>query len=477
LLKHQTSSTSTTSTTSTTTYVPPRRSKRKAPGSKESYSENPPTEEVFFYDEYDGENDDEEVWLREKREALDEQRDYQYEGHAKAFREDGKWMIGARGMWPYGEGEKSTRAWVEHQFMEEFTVLEFDEVEFEEEHIRLLTERDGQWLDDTKNLTLWLSQSCYETRKCLISDIGRCENTILDILPLGFTHEKPKTMVPRSRENLDLKEEYMVPVGGEVNIKCSEPNQKISKDEWDNNPKDQLLTVKCLPNFKFDIPASNFPRCRGYCPAPGRLWNVSTMENDVLPLQRIYTLDPSLPFREATHPDVGYRQLEPNDYTGLTLNRNKTNPEDEFWEGDKIYFICINSTLGVEEGDSNEVTFRCRYDGVYAVPENNTWPECDIKTTTAKPPIVYGVQMSLEETDEELDSFMKMKDYLFMQTQGDVEGLFWKVTLPSGLILLLCIILCLLGTRHNSILCQVCNRDYELKQMQNYGHKDYIYEG
>ena len=29
--------------------------------------------------------------------------------------------------------------------------------------------------------------------------------------------------------------------------------------------------------------------------------------------------------------------------------------------------------------------------------------------------------MSLEETDEELDSFMKMKDYLFMQTQGDVE--------------------------------------------------------
>ena len=47
---------------------------------------------MFFYDEYD-ENDDEEVWLREKREALDEQRDYQYEGHEKAFREDGKVRI------------------------------------------------------------------------------------------------------------------------------------------------------------------------------------------------------------------------------------------------------------------------------------------------------------------------------------------------------------------------------------------------
>ena len=32
LLKHQTSSTSTTTTTSTTSYVPPRREKRKAPG-------------------------------------------------------------------------------------------------------------------------------------------------------------------------------------------------------------------------------------------------------------------------------------------------------------------------------------------------------------------------------------------------------------------------------------------------------------
>ena len=65
----------------------------KDDSSKESNAENPATEEVFFYDEYDGENDDEEVWLREKREALDEQRDYQYEGHEKAFREDGKVRI------------------------------------------------------------------------------------------------------------------------------------------------------------------------------------------------------------------------------------------------------------------------------------------------------------------------------------------------------------------------------------------------
>ena len=52
----------------------------------------------------------------------------------------------------------------------------------------------------------------------------------------------------------------MVPVGGAVNIFCEEANQKISRDEWDNDPKDQLLTVVCLPNLKFDIPAQSFPR-------------------------------------------------------------------------------------------------------------------------------------------------------------------------------------------------------------------------
>ena len=29
--------------------------------------------------------------------------------------------------------------------------------------------------------------------------------------------------------------------------------------------------------------------------------------------------------------------------------------------------------------------------------------------------------MSLENTDDELDDYMKRKDYIFMQSQGDVE--------------------------------------------------------
>ena len=47
-------------------------------------------------------------------------------------------------------------------------MLDFDNVDFEEEHLTLLEERNGQWLDSTGNLSLWLSQGCYLSGKCLI---------------------------------------------------------------------------------------------------------------------------------------------------------------------------------------------------------------------------------------------------------------------------------------------------------------------
>lgn len=91
------------------------------------------------------------------------------------------------------------------------------------------------------------------------------------------------------------------------------------------------------------------------------------------------------------------RQLEPNDFTGLTLDVETSEPNTELWEGERVtyksqlliiyqvFFICKNNTLGVEKGASPKVAFKCRNDGIYAVPENMTWPECFVKTTTAKP--------------------------------------------------------------------------------------------
>ena len=58
----------------------------------------------------------------------------------------------------------------------------------------------------------------------------------------------------------DVFEEYKTPVGGSVDIICSQTYQKITVDEVDSDPTDMKLTVMCLPTMKYDIPRENFPK-------------------------------------------------------------------------------------------------------------------------------------------------------------------------------------------------------------------------
>ena len=46
----------------------------------------------------------------------------------------------------------------------------------------------------------------------------------------------------------------------QVNIVCKDAWQKITVDEWDVDPNDMKMTVKCLPTFKYDLPSENFPK-------------------------------------------------------------------------------------------------------------------------------------------------------------------------------------------------------------------------
>ena len=46
----------------------------------------------------------------------------------------------------------------------------------------------------------------------------------------------------------------------QVNIVCKDAWQKITVDQWDVDPNDMKMTVKCLPTFKYDLPSENFPK-------------------------------------------------------------------------------------------------------------------------------------------------------------------------------------------------------------------------
>ena len=49
---------------------------------------------------------------------------------------------------------------------------EFNALDFADEHARLLEERNGQWMDESLNTSLWLSQGCYVSERCVVEGEG-----------------------------------------------------------------------------------------------------------------------------------------------------------------------------------------------------------------------------------------------------------------------------------------------------------------
>ena len=94
---------------------------------------------------------------------------------------------------------------------------DFNFEDFQLEHEYLLEAINGQWLDETFNTSLWLSQGCYISGKCEVTDMARCENIILQNLPYGFKHLKSREQIQMVRDN-EMTEEYKTPIGGSVSI-------------------------------------------------------------------------------------------------------------------------------------------------------------------------------------------------------------------------------------------------------------------
>ena len=67
--------------------------------------------------------------------------------------------------------------------------------------------------------------------------------------------------------------------------------------------------------------------------------------------------------------------------------------DEEYWEGDELYYECIDTTLGIDASADNFKKYKCKIDkpkGRYNTPRteppwNETWPICQPKTTTVKP--------------------------------------------------------------------------------------------
>ena len=83
---------------------------------------------------------------------------------------------------------------MEHQFVGDFSVQEFNAEDFQIEHEKRLNEINGQWMEETNNISLWLSQGCYISGKCLVEGIVPIFTLLLDLLSFFKTWQDVKML-------------------------------------------------------------------------------------------------------------------------------------------------------------------------------------------------------------------------------------------------------------------------------------------
>ena len=94
----------------------------------------------------------------------------------------------------------------------------------------------------------------------------RCENSQLSIISaFSYTHSN------KYDSNLNTsqagQEKDPVSVGSSVNLFCQDDRLRIRTDDLDDDPYDFNMTVLCQPTVQFNLPETNFPPCRAWCPA------------------------------------------------------------------------------------------------------------------------------------------------------------------------------------------------------------------
>ena len=102
--------------------------------------------------------------------------------------------------------------------------------------------------------------------------------------------------------------------------------------------------------------------------------------------------------------------------------------DQEFWEGEDLYYECIDTSLGVDANSSNFKMYKCIADkpiGRYNTPRVNhsyeQWPICQPKTTTVKPGIVeMGFNLF---TLYSLKFFSKKTIFVFFSIQRNQNGI------------------------------------------------------
>lgn len=178
---------------------------------------------------------------------------------------------------------------------------------------------------------------------------------------LGFTYKIQSTPFTNAAKKV-------IPVGGEVVIFCEDVTKRPTKDIWDTDATDGLISGYCSFSGEFSVPLQ--PEGTGLLYWGQPLIAFLTLESRS-DWERCRKL---CPVAKPEPPAVPGAQLIPLDDTLW---------ESEVWEGDTIQFRCENSSLVIDnQSGVRTVAYPCLPDGTYGAPQKpEKWPRCTVKPT------------------------------------------------------------------------------------------------
>lgn len=136
--------------------------------------------------------------------------------------------------------------------------------------------------------------------------------------------------------------EVLRTVGQTIVVHCAQSHKLFESDEWDEDPNDNTLTIRCKPDDKFDVPyTADLPDCMAKCPADKPV---------------------------------------PDESLNIAYDNSEGDEDLALWEGAEITYKCVNDTMGLavmgpdgnmEGSAEKETVYTCNSDGDYDIPAVN----------------------------------------------------------------------------------------------------------
>jgi len=228
-------------------------------------------------------------------------------------------------------------------------------------------------------------------------------------------------------------------VGGEIELTCKKGLEKPSRDWYDLDPVDGIVTAVCQPDGKYSVRATMLAMC------------ITTCDAKNIPI----------PDKQAGLEYIGIKKAGSSRLTP----KEKKDDVRQIWENDKLVYKCKEEQFGIMGGVDRQLDmYRCQKSGEYNTPAGvnvpdgvapQPWQKCEPQRYM----VINAVENMLHKYDQRLSNRYKIIKFQAEDAQKEIVNLsdhFTEVTIPAVAGMIVVIVIALLCSRNDSPICKVC---------------------